>query len=749
MSDIRAALKESFRQQSRVLIARGQQHAALSGHGTSIGDWREDVVREELNERFPMYKCRRGEIVTPTDGPSSEWDVIITDPSQGAPLAAGPSSVVAAETVRAVISVKSELRTEHVAECARQAVRLRGMFSQTLDRPLPAVYLWAFGGLSPATLCTAMRTASATSGTAGQIDGVLKLGAYWATGVDGEPRVSVVGDDAWAYLLMALQASAESHPQGPPVRLATYLFDDSPEPPSKVSTAPQFDASYVAVGKGPSEILLRLDDRSAGRLSGALLVQRIREDLANAKADKQALVAFDNALSDPDTFARTVAEARGELARALARVLLLSDRSTQALPALRVAADDLPEHRGRLLVAIARVRRAADAAPEEVERLLDEASSAGATETVELERLAERDDHEARLRRLHQLAAPSDRQDRAWLSALMAESLTDLGRDAEALDCAESVLAEGWEPMAAERAAIALLRLSEQQRSDDAKQPQVLDRVRRAVGLLVVLAVELSALGLHDTVLRMDARLAGALVRAGSRRSTAELADWWLDGRLDGRDIEARTALALSLLDCQQFLRAERVAVGVDESTPAARLLSARLAVEGDDASRWAAAVDHLDQLVAASSTDLVVRSGAAVTRLIAAATGRAAWSVEAATLLRGEQPFWADVIEAEYLAERGERAAAEALLLPYAASARGKQALVDVAVQAEDWTRVVALIDALGDAIRHSSSCDVHPHRSGLERWPRPTPPVCVSPRQRTRTLRCVSERRSRTLGR
>jgi predicted nucleic acid-binding protein/tetratricopeptide (TPR) repeat protein len=243
----------------------------------------------------------------------------------------------------------------------------------------------------------------------------------------------------------------------------------------------------------------------------------------------------------------------------------------------------------------------------------------------------------------------------------------------------------------AERVAIMLLRIQDRVGQRDTTIHM------EAAGLLAQVAVESLAIDQPDTALRIDARLVGVLCRAGRQELLGRLIEWWLENDVDRRAAEARNAVALSLLDCNEPQLARRIAPTDPGPEPAGQLMSARLALESEQPDQLSKAVTLLDELLIDEQLDPFTRTQAARTRLLAAADFDADWSEQAAELVADEKPLYVAALRAAHLSGRGQTKEAETILLPFTDTPDGKRALTDLLARQEQWARVVGLIDSLG----------------------------------------------------
>jgi hypothetical protein len=140
-------------------------------------------VAEALQAQLQAVSLKRGQILAPDAGPSSEWDVIACDQEAGGGLA-GVSGAIPIESVLAVVSVKSNLGSAAILECAKAAAQLRAMVAQQQPgRVLPAVFAFGLDGVAADTLQSALERAIRKHGRLSKLDGVLVLGRHAALAV--------------------------------------------------------------------------------------------------------------------------------------------------------------------------------------------------------------------------------------------------------------------------------------------------------------------------------------------------------------------------------------------------------------------------------------------------------------------------------------------------------------------------------------------------------------------------------------
>lgn len=707
-------LKASFRAEQDELAAAAAKFVALS-HGSTIGSGREDVVRDRLGQRLVPSRVTHGQIASlSSEAPSSEWDAIVTDPTAGRPLLAADSQpLVAIESVLAVVSVKSTLVSEHVAECASAAAALRGMLAQeTPGSPVPAVFVLAFDGLKGKTLRYALDEAAGEHGELGRIDATLIVGQRVAFPSNEGHHVDERAQDAYLRWFTAVSNAIDDAPPRR-YRLSSYLdLEVDPEPGVRVSARTAAGATSDGVKQTKevetAEAIRPLEPPADGGqlsvdgrpvmmdLAASRTLRRIRDELASdSPGDAES---FDDALQSGVSGLETLAgEAAGSLLHAVGRALMLVGRDIEAAEALeRCAAEPGASDVDEMLATAAASRIAAG----------------DPTGTEQLEQLAARSTHPAvRLEQVKRIQAPTARLDalasitptsprlEAYEAALRFAALSEIDRDDEVVGPARAQLAARWHPALAERLGIALLRTAEAQR-DVVGSNDVDGRYLEAAEVLAGATDELLRLGDLDPALGIDARLMFALVRLERWADIDALGHWWLEHlSVAGREPQSRISAASAMLDARRPDLAERFAPDEPLADDEARLLQARLDLSSGDPSRTSSAVATLDELLATGDRSTAERHLIATSRLIAAAERGAVWSEPASAVVAERSVFMRDVLHAEHLSRNGEHREAETVLLPYAGEERGIRALIDVAFEAEDFERVVRLVDdALGD---------------------------------------------------
>lgn len=208
-------MREVFRAESVEIAAAARKEGLGRRHGPSIGTAREDLLTRFLAPKFTQFRFRRGEIRSSMAGPSSEWDIVVCDDSAGGPLVEGETaSLIPIESVVAVVSVKSELRTTSVADCARDAHQLRGIAGRQIPgRSLPPVFLFGYQGLSNAALIEALQAGHDEHGTEGAIDAAVVLGGSLGSSSGAAVVAEAFGDDAWFRWVIALDHATASVPR--------------------------------------------------------------------------------------------------------------------------------------------------------------------------------------------------------------------------------------------------------------------------------------------------------------------------------------------------------------------------------------------------------------------------------------------------------------------------------------------------------------------------------------------------------
>lgn len=118
--------RDYYRDRQQELLAGWKRTEGL-GHNGLRGARREQLVREALAEFLPGgIGITRGEILGSTGQRSPELDVLLYDSVDGSVLfREGDISVLPAESVLAVLSVKTRLELGHIRELSEIAVRLR------------------------------------------------------------------------------------------------------------------------------------------------------------------------------------------------------------------------------------------------------------------------------------------------------------------------------------------------------------------------------------------------------------------------------------------------------------------------------------------------------------------------------------------------------------------------------------------------------------------------------------------------
>ncbi|PTL60251.1 hypothetical protein C7Y72_11685 [Paraconexibacter algicola] len=684
----RERILESFRADQRALAAQAEIHASSSEHGPSIGSAREELVRGRLMQYMPAYGYVRGEITAPDLGPSREWDVIVYDSTVGLNLTGDSQpGIVGIEAVLAVVSVKSNLNTAAIEECAEAAAELRAMHvGQAGERPIPAVFAFGFKGLTAANLSKAAEDACAVHGPPGAINGLLVLGSACVTAL-GPVECHDEGQDAWARWLATVQDTLQVAPRSP-VRLSSYFYAtgqaEEPRTTAK-SFAGNDDPDGAVEPDGPvldiASDLLRIDERASASLSTSLQLRRIVDELSTD--DPEGATTLSRAIADDARSLEAIAEqAVGLRLEAAARMLLVLERVSPAVQALNRRIDEPDAPRVELLGLIA------DHDPsDEAEERLHAAARAQPTNSGYAIREALRlEAPDSQLEALRCITASSDRQ-RALLVAGMASALSALGRDADGIADVRAALALRWSPLLAERLAIMLLRREESAASPDAAA------YVEAADLLSQVAVESLATEQPGMALQIDSRLLGVLQRLGRPELVPELAEWWLVSGIDTLPTDARTTMALALLDCDELALARRFAPARAPASPASRLLMARVALaEG----RIEAAVETLDALLADESLEARLRSEVAHARLIASSDFDAEWNESAAELL-DDRKLYAAALHAAHLSRRDRIGDAEMVLLPYSDTVNGKRALIDLLAEQQQWEKVLSLVESLG----------------------------------------------------
>lgn len=685
-------VRQIFRRHALKLEHELRAPGDVLDHRSTVGHVREDAVAAALRAHtLQDISTKRGQIRSPSAGPTSEWDIVITE--SGVAGLAGISSAIPIEQVLAVVSVKSRLDSAAIAECVQAGTQLRGLVEQRAPhRPVPPVFAFGLDGISADSLLQSLLKAVDGSGGAGAVDGALVLGSYTIL-PNGLSYIVQEDEDAYGRWVAAVDSAVLSAPRRQ-VTLAPYLSgltgpDDADEP----------DGGSAALGaplpRGPgggSTGLTLRPRRQRADVSASRTVALIVSELA--KSDASASAQLQHNLAHIDQIERLAPEARGPFGLALARILSLADRDEAAASLFERVASDPGVDKPRALINAARIRESLGEV-REAERLRQAASDADPTSAVvRLEQARHQENPEAILAALAPVPVATGR-DRARRAVLRGEALSELDRDHEAVEEARAALSDFWAPDLAERLAILLLRTA-----GPAPPPgeEGHDLLVEAAMVLDELIDEMLALDQPGVAMRLEARLVAALMRLGRHDLVSRVAAVWAS-RDDVVDVDARTELAAALIAGPAVDAAREIAPSPLPDSALGRVLAVRLALTSEERpDNLHVAVAHLDDLVAAPETPAHERMEAAEARAQAAADGGAPWSDEAARVIGERSPFYRDLLHAHALEAEGRRESAEALLLKYADKPEGVRALVDLAARADRWDRVVRLIeDALG----------------------------------------------------
>jgi uncharacterized protein YifE (UPF0438 family) len=705
--DVRRALRNA----EAVLELKMRQPGALLTHGPTLGGAREHVVATTLREvLLNDFVVRRGQIRAPGSPPSSEWDVILCRPAGGG--LAGVEAAVPIESVLAVVFVKSSLGSPAIDECAAAAAKLRNMTLQDpAGAPLPAVFAVGLDGVSTSTLSGALAKAAIDHGPFSRLDGVLVMKRHCALPTSEGHRFEE-GEDAFVYWIAALDSAITRAPRRI-ASLASYAgLDDDPEDeggtPAWVRLGPDTrggggvaiqeertlseadaDARTPAVVAAlRSALLPRPDGRD---LRGSMIVNRLLAELQST--DAGAAARLRETLDDEQGIGTFAEHAAGASLWVASRLISFVGDPAQAADLVLRWGEEPGADRVRATVeAASYLRRAGQA--ERADRLLS--GLAGVDHpALRLSHAADLHDPEARLRAVAAVTLTNPR-DRSRAAAIRGAALSELDRDAEGIEEARAALGAYWAPDLAERLAILLARSTPFAAQHD--QPGSV--AAEEITLLDELAVELLRLGLADVAMTTDERLVTTLAHAGRDDLVHELADYWA-AHAQGRDPEVRTALALALLQASGPAAARPIVPDPLPLSPDGALLGASLELaDATDRASATGAVATLDALLARDDLDAHQRDAIAQERAVAAAAGLADWDEAAGAVLSGRSPFYADMLHARQLASAGDEDAAEALLLRYTDRPEGVRALVDLAMDASRWERVVTLIDGLGETV-------------------------------------------------
>ncbi|MDA0183648.1 hypothetical protein OJ997_25290 [Solirubrobacter phytolaccae] len=707
--------REMLRQEAAMLAASAARHSALSQHKPSRGTAREAAVADALRARFPMIEMLRGEVMAPGSGPSSEWDVILHDPSRGAPLAGeGDAHVVPIETVVAVVSVKSQLGTSAVVECAGAAVRLRGLVTQEFpEMPLPAVFAFGFEGVKGDTLSDALADASTTHGAMSRVDGLLVLGQRLALPSPEGYAVSDAGPDAYGHWIAAIDFAVERAPRSR-MRYSHYL---GPEPSSGAVSSP---FSYFAEGSAVAAVVtetsiapessssvpetatddvrdvpLGLATRPAAQDLGASRMMRRVVDELRAH-DSNAAIKLSKALESRDALVNLAHAEHGRLlAYVAAAVSVLGEMRLAAAAFERASSETDGDESASLLARAAITYRAADEAAS-ADAIMDRASD-DLRPGFRLARASLLDDATDRVTELRAIQ-PALPWEGRFRDVLLAKSLYELDREPEAEEAARKALQDAWSLSAAELLVRCLMAADRRSARDPstARQDSSYDE---AIQVLDDVAHEALTLGHLDQAMIHDGDLVRALARRHRHPDVDGVVGWWTSrGSAEARSATARAALASALLGAHRQDLAVRIAPGRDATDETSRLLWLQLDLGSSDPNVAAAATQALDRQIEAATDDQDALALANI-RATASLDHGAPWSDRAAEILGREAPFYRDQLLSSYLARRGDSKQAETILLAYADTLVGRRALIDVAVDAEDWERVVTLVeDTLGD---------------------------------------------------
>lgn len=649
-------------------------------HRPTVGSGREQCVIDVLRVDFRDLTMERGQIFSPTAGPSTEWDIVMCDPNSGSTLA-GANGAIPIESVRAVVSVKTQLDSAAIYDCARAAAQLRDMLG--LGDHLPAVFAIGLDGMSAAAIERSLHDAAMRYGTHSKINSLLVLGRLSAESTD-ERYVLVEDEDAFARWLVAIDTAVHRAP-ALVVELRAYLLDEE-EPPDEEPPPPPPAPPLPPSPGGPSHAVA---DRPTERtLSRSRLFGQILAELE--AVDREAAAVLKSAAEVPDgPDLEAAVDVDGPLLDAFARTyVLIEDYRSAAECFVRSAREGRPDAAGQWARAAHCLRRigAKDRAA---------AAMASAVEIEEnhpllaLDAVQRENDPHAQLRMLDTVT-PRTSRERALAASLRAEALCQLDRDAEAVEVAQRGLADRWTIELGERLSIASLRAEKRrgtQQERDANHSRVLE-------LLYELSFECITLGLLDVAMQMDSRLVGVLAILRQHDVVRAIAEWWL-ARLDERKAESRTTLANALVDALEYEAAALIAPTEAPSTPEGRLLRATLAIATGQNTE--SAVAELDELVADPNLRDFDRIKAAHARISVAAEGHATWNETADELVTSVDPFSRDMHYAHFLAAEDRLGEAEAVLVHHADRPEGIRALIDLAVDARQWARVVSLVDGLG----------------------------------------------------
>lgn len=140
MEDTQQRIQRFFRARSKTLLAAAEQ--AVTGHGTTSGDHREEEVRQFLREVLPeRFRVDHG-VVFAQDSKSRQADVILWEASDFPRIPQGDAKVIFAESVRMIIEVKSDWSTherDDIWKKSKLTQSIRRARSQTIEGRLASI----------------------------------------------------------------------------------------------------------------------------------------------------------------------------------------------------------------------------------------------------------------------------------------------------------------------------------------------------------------------------------------------------------------------------------------------------------------------------------------------------------------------------------------------------------------------------------------------------------------------------------
>ena len=202
--------REFLRDRAATITSRARE-AGFFSHMPTRGVAREEVLLAPLREILPArWLLMTGEVRAYNGAVSNQWDILICE-ARDTPrlLESGSSVVVPVETVRAAVSVKSQVTAASIREAVaatsvlrtmpRREISVSGMRLVTPE-PSPAVFLFGFQGTGLTAIKDAL-TAAVRAEPAGALNGVCLHGQGMAVPIDASgPTPTLHGERAYGYV---------------------------------------------------------------------------------------------------------------------------------------------------------------------------------------------------------------------------------------------------------------------------------------------------------------------------------------------------------------------------------------------------------------------------------------------------------------------------------------------------------------------------------------------------------------------